>query len=462
MSSRLSPRTAVLILADLLIIYAGMMIGLYLRLGLDGLSEQLVEKNGLSKVTLATFVCLISLYIFDVYDYTVVNSRRELVLRLVQALGVTWVVLAVLFYFVPSLMVGRGIAVSSIFITLALLLSFRISIHYLLGHPELGEKILIIGDTQVINDTEQAANMRRDAGHRIVGFLTNSINLNNSGALNLKSLGSVDELEEVVEQEKIGRIILGTKERRGAFPADALLRLRLAGNVTIEESTSFFERVTGKVHLDNLRPSWLIFSIRPRDTRIKTFTREFLYRSLALIGMILSAPIAIIVAVLIKLESKGPALYKQIRVGKNGREFTLYKFRSMKIDAEADGSPVWAIDGDDRTTRVGKFIRKVRLDEIPQFWNILRGEMSFTGPRPERPHFVAQLAKDIPFYEYRHLVAPGLTGWAQINYPYGSSVEDARQKLQYDLYYIKNQTFALDIIIMFETVKTVLFGRGGR
>lgn len=462
MSSRLSPRTAVLLLADLLIVYAGIMIGLYLRLGIEGMTEQLFERNGWANVTLATLVCLISLYLFDVYDYAVVNSRRELVLRLIQALGVTWVVLAVLFYFFPSLMVGRGAAVSSIFITLVLLLGFRLSIHYLLGHPELGEKILIIGDSQVILDTEKAASSRRDAGHRIAGFLANDLNGNSGEITKLKSLGRLDNLEEVVEKEKIGRIILGTRERRGTFPADALLRLRLAGNVTIEESTSFFERVTGKVHLDNLRPSWLIFSIRPRDTRIKTLTREALYRGLALTGMICSAPFAIIVVILIKLESKGPALYKQVRVGKNGREFTLYKFRSMTMDAEAEGSPVWAADNDVRTTRVGKFIRKVRLDEVPQFWNILKGEMSFTGPRPERPHFVAQLAEDIPFYEYRHLVAPGLTGWAQINYPYGASVEDARQKLQYDLYYIKNQSIALDVIIMFETIKTVLFGRGGR
>lgn len=462
MSSRLSSRTAVLIFADLIIIYSGIMIGLYLRFGLDGLIHQLVDNNGWSKVILATFVCLASLYFFDVYDYTVVNSRRELVLRLVQALGITWAALAILFYFFPSLMVGRGAAVSSIFITLILLLGFRLSIHYLLGHPDLGEKILIIGDKQVILDTEKAASIRRDAGHRIAGFLANDLNGNSGDVTMLKSLGKIHELEDVVEKEKISRIILGVRERRGSFPAEALLRLRLAGNVMIEESTSFFERVTGKVHLDNLRPSWLIFSIRPRDTKLKTFSREILYRGLALIGIALSFPIALIVAICIKLESKGPIFYKQIRVGKNGREFTLYKFRSMRTDAEADGNAVWATDGDARTTKVGKFIRKVRLDEIPQFWNILKGQMSFIGPRPERPPFVAQLAEDIPFYEYRHLVAPGLTGWAQINYPYGASVEDARQKLQYDLYYIKNQTFALDVIIMFETVKTVLFGRGGR
>jgi lipopolysaccharide/colanic/teichoic acid biosynthesis glycosyltransferase len=179
-------------------------------------------------------------------------------------------------------------------------------------------------------------------------------------------------------------------------------------------------------------------------------------------GIIISLPIAVVTAIIIKLESDGGVLYRQERVGRNGTVFKLLKFRSMHSDAEADGRPVWATSDDQRATSFGRLIRKVRIDEIPQFWNILKGEMSFIGPRPERPQFVAELAEKIPFYEHRHLVAPGLTGWAQIKYPYGASVEDAREKLQYDLYYIKNQSLALDAIIIFETVKTVLFGKGGR
>lgn len=462
MNTRLSTRTTILIIADLAIIYGGILIGLYLRLGVEGAAEQLVDNNGWAKTALVTVVCLISIYIFDLYDYAVVNSRRELVLRLVQALGISWAILAILFYFVPSLLVGRGAAFFSIFVTLVLLLSFRLSIHYFLGHPDLGEKILIIGDRQVIIDTAQATASRRDAGHRIVGYLANDPEAAIVSAPLLRDLGRIEDLEEVVEKEKIDRIVLGVRERRGTFPAESLLKLRLAGNVSIEESTSFFERVTGKVHLDNLRPSWLIFSFRPRDTRLSTFVRESLYRGIALVGLLISLPIALVTALLIKLETEGPFLYKQERVGKNGVSFTLYKFRSMHQDAEANGEPVWATDDDERATKVGKIIRKIRVDEIPQFWNIIKGEMSFIGPRPERPHFVSHLAADIPFYEYRHLVAPGLTGWAQINYPYGASIEDARQKLQYDLYYIKNQSFALDVIIMFETVKTVIFGRGAR
>jgi exopolysaccharide biosynthesis polyprenyl glycosylphosphotransferase len=211
-----------------------------------------------------------------------------------------------------------------------------------------------------------------------------------------------------------------------------------------------------------VRPSWLIFSGRKRETRFRTMVRRMLNRFLALTGLIVSLPIALLTAILIKLDSKGDIFYRQERVGKNGRLFHVIKFRSMKTDAEADGKPVWALKEDDRVTRVGRVIRKLRIDEIPQFWNILKGEMSFVGPRPERPHFVSQLSEEIPFYEYRHLVAPGLTGWAQIKYPYGASVEDARQKLQFDLYYIKNQTIVLDLIIFFETIKIIIFGRGAR
>jgi exopolysaccharide biosynthesis polyprenyl glycosylphosphotransferase len=210
-----------------------------------------------------------------------------------------------------------------------------------------------------------------------------------------------------------------------------------------------------------MRPSWLIFSGRGRRPRLHDLARAAMHRGAALAGGVLSLPVALLAALLIKLESPGPALYRQERVGKNGRPFTIMKFRSMRADAEKSG-PVWARDKDDRVTRVGRVIRKIRVDEIPQFWNILKGEMSFVGPRPERPHFVRQLAEEIPFYEQRHLIAPGLTGWAQIKYPYGSSVEDARQKLQYDLYYVKNQSLVLDAIILFETVKTILFGRGAR
>jgi sugar transferase (PEP-CTERM system associated) len=459
---KFSLRTIGILLADAAIIYGGIILALYLRLGVEGSRYQLSERNGWLKILLATSVCALILYFYDLYDYTVMTNRRELMLRLVQALGIAWALLALVFYFVPPLLLGRGVSVISVPLVLILLLGWRFLIHYLMGHPEIGEKILVVGTGQAARDTAEAVLERRDAGYRIVGFVTENGIKPQTKIGETTVIGTTLELDRIVKSEKIDRIVIAVRERRGTFPTETLLKMSLAGNVNIEECTSFFERVTGQVHVDMLRPSWLIFAGRPKDTHLKWAFRELTHRGLALIGLVLSLPIALLTALLIKLESKGAVLYRQERVGKNGRIIKVIKFRSMRTDAEKDGVPIWAIAGDDRVTRVGRIIRKIRVDEIPQFWNIIKGEMSFVGPRPERPHFVAQLAEEIPFYDHRHLVAPGLTGWAQIKYPYGASVADARQKLQYDLYYIKNQSLALDLVIVFETVKTVLFSKGGR
>lgn len=462
MGSRFSPRIFWLILADAAILYGGVILAMYLRLGVAGSANELNAKNGWLKIALASAVCILSLYFYDLYDYIVMTNRRELMLRLVQALGIAWALLALLFYFVPPLLIGRGVSVISVPLVLCLLLGWRICIHMLTGHPDIGEKILVVGTGQTALDTAEAVWERRDAGYRIVGFVSEN------GAKPREKLGQSEiigraiDLEDVIRNEKIDRVVIAVRERRGAFPTEALLKMSLAGDVSIEECTSFFERITGKVHVDMLRPSWLIYAGRRRDSPIKSVVRELFHRVLALIGLVVALPVAFLTAILIKLESRGPVFYKQERVGKNGHVFNVIKFRSMKTDAESDGKPMWAVSNDERVTRIGKIIRKLRIDETPQFWNILKGEMNFVGPRPERPHFVKQLAKEISFYEHRHLVAPGLTGWAQIKYPYGASVSDAIQKLQYDLYYIKNQSLTLDMVIVFETVKTVLFGKGGR
>ncbi len=451
-----------MILADAAILYGGVILAMYLRLGVAGSANELNAKNGWLKIALASAVCILILYFYDLYDYIVMTNRRELMLRLVQALGIAWALLALLFYFVPPLLIGRGVSVISVPLVLCLLLGWRICIHMLTGHPDIGEKILVVGTGQTALDTAEAVWERRDAGYRIVGFVSEN------GAKPREKLGQSEiigraiDLEDVIRNEKIDRVVIAVRERRGAFPTEALLKMSLAGDVSIEECTSFFERITGKVHVDMLRPSWLIYAGRRRDSPIKSVVRELFHRVLALIGLVVALPVAFLTAILIKLESRGPVFYKQERVGKNGHVFNVIKFRSMKTDAESDGKPMWAVSNDERVTRIGKIIRKLRIDETPQFWNILKGEMNFVGPRPERPHFVKQLAKEISFYEHRHLVAPGLTGWAQIKYPYGASVSDAIQKLQYDLYYIKNQSLTLDMVIVFETVKTVLFGKGGR
>jgi sugar transferase (PEP-CTERM system associated) len=450
-----------LIIAEAILVYGAIIAAVYLRVGMEGAQFELIEKNGYWKAAVAGFFCLAAFYLFDLYDFLAMHDRRQLVLRLVQALGLAWIALAFSFYTFPSLMLGRGVSLIALPLALGLMVSWRVSIHWFLGHPDFGERILIVGSGDLAVEVAREVLNRPDAGYRIVGFVGNDAELLGKSLINPRVIGLTEQLDEIVKRENIDRIVVAMGERRGQLPTNKLLQLSLAGEVNIEEGASFYERITNRVSLNMLRPSWLIFTSRGRQKRLSGVARSAVHWFVALVGAIFSLPIVIVTAILIKLESRGPVFYRQERVGKNGRTFVLAKFRSMRVDAEQDG-PVWAQKGDSRTTRVGRVIRKIRVDEIPQFWNILKGEMSFVGPRPERPHFVAQLAEEIPFYEQRHLIAPGLTGWAQIKYPYGASIEDARQKLQYDLFYIKNHSLLLDAVIMFETIKIILFGRGAQ
>ena len=458
-ASRFNTRTILLLLVEAMLLFGGVVIAVYVRLGAVEAEETLIQRNGFYKAALATVFCLASFYLFDLYDFVVMFDRRELVLRMLQALGLAWIALAITFYALPQTMIGRGVSLISLPLALLMMMGWRLTIHWVLGHPELGERILIVGSGPFAVEIARETLGRPDAGFRVVGFVDSDPQLVGKSLINPKVIGLTSELASLVKNQSIDRLVVAIGDRRGQFPTHELLRLSLSGDVSIEESASFYERLTGRVLLDMIRPSWLIFSSRGRRARLNEFGRAVMNRTVALIGALLSLPIAIITALLVKLDSRGPVLYKQERVGKNGRTFTLMKFRSMRVDAEKDG-PVWAKTDDERMTRFGRIIRKIRIDEIPQFWNILRGDMNFIGPRPERPHFVAQLAEEILYYEQRHLVSPGLTGWAQIKYPYGASIEDAKKKLEYDLYYIKNQSLSLDAAIMFETIKTILFGRG--
>jgi len=458
-ASRANTRTTLLLLAEAAVVFGAIVAAVYLRLGVEDAHFELLFKQGFLKAGFATVFCLAAFYLFDLYDFIVMHDRRELVLRLIQALGLAWIALAFAFYAFPKLMLGRSIFLIALPLALALMVSWRVSIHWLLGHPDFGERILIVGSGSLAVEVAREMLDRPDAGYRIAGFVGTDAQLLGKSLINPRVIGLTSELEEVVRRENIDRIVVAMGERRGQLPTSELLQLSLTGKVNIEEGASFYERVTGRVSLNMIRPSWLIFSSRGRQARISGIARNIVHRIVAMIGGVMSIPFAIATAILIKIESPGPIFYKQERVGKNGQPFILMKFRSMRVDAEKAG-PVWASKDDDRTTRIGKIIRKLRIDEIPQFWNIFRGEMDFVGPRPERQHFVSQLAQEIPYYEQRHLIAPGLTGWAQIKYPYGASIEDARQKLQYDLYYIKNQSLVLDGIILFETIKIILFGRG--
>jgi sugar transferase (PEP-CTERM system associated) len=259
----------------------------------------------------------------------------------------------------------------------------------------------------------------------------------------------------------VHRVIVAMEDRRESMPMLELLRLRLNG-VHIEEATSWLEKVSGRIEVEQLYPSWIIFATGFRFSGIFRFSREVLHFVVAFIALLFAFPLIPFVALAIVLDSPGPLFYAQKRVGRSGKTFYCYKFRTMRQDAEADTGPTWAGDGDPRITRVGRFLRSSRLDEIPQLWCVLKGDMAFVGPRPERPEFVEWLTKEIPYYGVRHMVRPGITGWAQVRYKYGNTVEDAKEKLQYDLFYIKNASLALDLLIMFQTIKIVTLGRGAQ
>src|SRR5437879_9749159 len=315
-ASRQKARTILLLLVEAMLLFGGLIVAVYVRLGVADAEDALINRNGFYKAALATVFCLTSFYLFDLYDFVVMHDRRELVLRMLQALGLAWIALALIFYAVPQVMIGRGVSLISLPLAVLLMVGWRLAIHWILGHPEVGERILIVGSGPFAVEIARETLGRPDAGFRVVGFVDNDPVLVGKSLINPKVIGLTSELGSLVRSEHIDRIVVAIGDRRGQFPTQELLRLSLSGDVSIEESASFYERLTGRVLLDMIRPSWLIFSSRGRRARINELTRTAMHHALALIGALLSLPIVVITAILIKLESRGPILYKQERVGK--------------------------------------------------------------------------------------------------------------------------------------------------
>jgi sugar transferase (PEP-CTERM system associated) len=413
------------------------------------------------KIVVVTLLYVLCLYYNDFYDLTVVQTTRELIVRLFQAAGAATLVLAALsFVGIPGLALGNGILITSLFVFLGAILAWRLAFNSFLLSSSLEERVLLVGTGPTARTVARQILAQRDFGYRVVGFIDNDPSRIGERIVNPGVVGTPADIPRLVTERRIDRIVVGLSDRRGTLPVEELLWAKLSG-VAVEDATTVYERLTGKILIDDLKPSWLIFSDGFHVSRITRATKRTIDLVFAFIGFVLAAPLMALTALAVWTESGRPILYRQERVGERGRVFTLYKFRSMRIDAE-QGTPVWAATNDDRVTRVGRFIRTTRLDELPQFWNVLRGDMSFVGPRPERPFFVEQLAREIPFYRQRHTVRPGLSGWAQVKYRYGASLEDAMEKLRYDLYYIKHLSIALDLTIAFDTVKVMLFGKGAQ
>lgn len=393
-----------------------------------------------------------------VYGSEATRSMRYACARLLVAISLGIIALSVIDFIVPGATFWRSTLIYAMVLASVLAILNRLIIGGFLGASAFRRRVMVLGAGLRAQRLKKLAE-RPDSGFVIVSYI--GMNDSETGVLEAIPRSAIHDLGRFVENLGASEVVLALEERRNAIPMKDLLRIKTMG-VHVNDFSSFMERETGRVDLDSVNPSWLIFSDGFSSGRMISGAAKRVFDIIASsILLVATLPIILLFAVLIKLDSKGSAFFRQTRVGLYGQSFPVIKLRSMCSDAEKDGAR-WAEKGDPRITRIGKFIRKVRIDELPQTWSVLKGHMSFVGPRPEVPQFVADLEDKLPFYAERHMVKPGITGWAQINYPYGASIEDSRHKLEYDLYYAKNYTPFLDLLILLQTLRVVLWPEGAR
>jgi sugar transferase (PEP-CTERM system associated) len=447
-------RTVLLAGGEAIVVCLSFLLAALIRFGSESVLV-LGYESGFYKILAITGVAVLCLYYFDLYDLQRLRSKGEVYFRVLIVLGTLSLLLAVVSYWWPELTLGGGVFLLGLMILTVGLLGWRSGYLWLLTRPYLRERVYVLGSGPRAMRLVEALRTRTELGMEVIGWA----GAMGDDSMNREMLG--DTLSSLKTRRAVDRVIVAMADRRGKMPVDELLQLRL-NDVKIEEATGLTEQISGQIDIDELQPSWLIFADGFRMSPAATLARRITSTLLALACLIVVAPLLPIVALLVWVSSPGPILYRQKRVGRNGHVFYCTKFRTMRADAEAASGAVWATEKDPRITPVGRVLRKTRLDELPQLWNVLKGEMSFVGPRPERPEFVSDLKQKIPYYDLRHNVRPGITGWAQINYPYGSTVEDAKEKLKYDLYHIKNMSVGFDLFIVFQTIKIVMFGRGAK
>jgi len=446
-------RVVALFCGESLVVFACFLAAVLLRFGQDSYLVLYFE-GGLLKIISVTFIAILSGHYYDLYSSTMVRSKPETYFRILVMLGTVSVVMGILAAIQPEFIVGRQTYVLGIAFLAVGLLFWRWVFSLLIQNPHFRDRAYILGSGAYARTIAEAVRGNSGLAIDLVGW---------SGALGDTELTSEElgaRLDAVLRNDRIDRIVVAMSERRGRMPYRELLQARLRG-IRVEYGTVLLEQISGRIEPDSLHPSALIFAEGLNLRRGAVFLRAAVSRLIALTTLIVVSPVLPFVVAAIKLTSSGPAIYRQKRVGQHGHVYEVLKFRTMRVDAEANGAQ-WAVEDDPRVTRVGRFFRLTRIDEIPQLWNVLKGDMRFVGPRPERPEFVKVLAEQIPYYQLRHIVPPGITGWAQVRYRYGSSVEDAKQKLTYDLYYIKHASLALDLLIVFETLKTIILRRGSQ
>lgn len=394
-----------------------------------------------------------------VYGADALRSMRIGTARLVVAVSLGVLLLSLVFFLVPSIGFWRSNLLYAMLFSILGLLAARLIATRFVGSQAFKRRVLVLGAGP--RAARIAAIARAEgSGFLVVGHV--AMNDGPTAVPHSVNRANIASLADHVVRLGASEVVLAIEERRNSLPLSDLLRIKTTG-VHVNEISSFLERETGRVDLDSVNPSWLIFSDGfSAGRRLSSAGKRLFDVVVSALILLLFGPLILFTALLVKLESRGPAFFRQRRVGLYGQNFDILKLRSMREDAEVGGKAVWAQKDDPRVTRIGSIIRKLRIDELPQAWTVLKGEMSFVGPRPERPQFVSDLEARLPFYAERHVVKPGITGWAQINYPYGASIDDARQKLEYDLYYAKNYTPFLDLLILLQTVRVVLWPEGAR
>jgi sugar transferase (PEP-CTERM system associated) len=464
-SHYISPKSLLLMVVEGLLIVLSLICAVRLRFWNDAMERSVymsLPEFGV-QIGLVVVVCLICFYCNDLYDVSAgLNTKTGNILRIEQSVGAACLLLGLLYFLFPGLLLSRGVFLIGMVLTTGFVVLSRKVLDKAWQITAPVQRVLILGTGQLALEMARELTRRADLNIKLEGFLNGaSSKAGGEQLFGYPVVGAAEDMESIARERAINRIIVALEDRRGAVPIRELVTLKVQG-LRVEDAPTALSELTGRISLRAIKPSWLVFS----DGFYRSKWNEVLKRALDLffgiLGLVLSLPLMVLVAIAVRLDSKGPIFYRQRRVGRMDKGFEVVKFRSMRPDAEKLTGAQWADENDPRVTRVGRFIRKYRLDELPQFWNVIRGEMSFVGPRPERPEFVRELRQTIPYYDERHSVRPGLTGWAQVQYAYGASIEDAFNKLEYDLFYLKNMSLIFDLAIIFQTVKIVIGGRGGR
>ncbi len=448
-----------LLFSDAILLYTCFVIAAFLALDVDP-EVFLRYDNGWARIAIVALSVMAGLYFQDLYTDFRIKSKALLVQQVGVSVGVAFLVQALLVYlglqdlFVPTWLMIVGGAMALVLVPL-----WRVFYGRVAFRAAGSERVLFLGASALIHDICAHWAEHPETGLTAVGCLDDCAG--DSSIQGVPVLGMIRDVRSVVERLHPDRIVVGMTERRNRMPVEQLLDLRLAG-IHVEDAAATYEATFGRISTRELRPAQLIFSADLGPNPRRVMLQSIYSMSIALLAALATAPLMLLIGMAIKLTSRGPVLFRQQRAGRNDVPFTLYKFRSMIQNAEQASGAVWAAKNDPRITGFGRWLRKLRLDELPQLFNVLKGDMSIVGPRPERPEFVAELERRIPFYRQRHCVKPGITGWAQINHKYGDTIEDTVAKLEYDLYYIKNLAPALDALIMFHTAKVMLLSRGSQ